>query len=270
LLTQLNDLAHSEDPSRLSAYAHCCSSDTGALTHHTDVIGYNEYFGWYSGTYDDFAGWADKLHAANASRKLALSEYGAGGSIFQHADYPQQPDPNGSFHPEEYQSSFHEAYWNVMKTRPFLWGKFVWNMFDFASDGRTDGDAPGRNDKGLVTYDRKTRKDAFFWYKANWRDWSESDGKVVYITSRRYPHRTRSTTDVKVYSNADTVELKLNGISLGIRTGSERIFVWRDVNLAAGNNTVEAIGTRNGLTAADSATWTRVDGSTTSDPRSSR
>jgi beta-galactosidase len=215
LLTQLNDLVHSEDPTRLSAYAHCCSSNTNALTSHTDVIGYNEYFGWYGGTYHDFAGWADNLHASSPSRKIAVSEYGAGASIFQHADNPPKPDQAGPFHPEEYQSLLHEAYWNVMKTRPFLWGKLVWNMFDFASDKRTDGDGPGRNDKGLVTYDRKTRKDAFFWYKANWRDWSQPDGRVVYITSRRYTNRTSPITSIKVYSNADSVELKLNGVSLG-------------------------------------------------------
>ena len=78
-------------------------------------------------------------------------------------------------------------------------------MFDFASDRRTEGDTPGRNDKGLVTYDRKTRKDAFYWYKANWRDWSEADGKVVYITSRRFTNRTSATTEIKVYSNASSV-----------------------------------------------------------------
>jgi beta-galactosidase len=148
-----------------------------------------------------------------------------------------------------------------MKTRPFLWGKLVWNMFDFASDKRTDGDGPGRNDKGLVTYDRKTRKDAFFWYKANWRDWSQPDGRVVYITSRRYTNRTSPITSIKVYSNADSVELKLNGVSLGCQTGSDRMFLWRSVALTSGNNTVEAIGTRNGIAVSDSVTWTSSSGS---------
>ena len=260
LLKRLSALARAEDPARLSAYAHCCSSETGALTQHTDVIGYNAYFGWYHATYDEFAAWADKLHAARPSRKIAISEYGAGGSIAQHAEHPAKPEPNGPWHPEEYQNLFHVAHWKAMQGRAFLWGKWVWNMFDFASDARIDGDHPGRNDKGLVTYDRKTKKDAFFWYKANWREWSEADGKVVHITSRRATSRAGSTVDVKVYSNADSVELKVNGVSAGLRSSKDRIFVWRGVALGAGTNTVEASGTKDGVSAVDSVTWTRAPG----------
>jgi beta-galactosidase len=127
----------------------------------TDVIGYNVYLGWYMGSPSDFPNYIDGLHQSLPGRPLAVSEHGAGASVQQHQSPPSKPDPGGSFHPGEWQSLFHETYWKAMKTRRYLWGKFVWNMFDFASDGRNEGDTPGRNDKGLVTYNRLTRKDAF-------------------------------------------------------------------------------------------------------------
>ena len=257
LLEELAQLVASEDPNRLSTYAHCCSSDTGELTNHTDIIGYNKYFGWYYFQRDDFAEWADSLHDLEPLRKIGVSEFGAGGSINQHTDNPRKPlVPFGPNHPEEYLSVFHEAHWLAMKTRPFLWGKFIWVMFDFASDSRNEGDTAGRNDKGLVTIDRLVKKDAFFWYKANWRSWSEPDGKVVYITSRRFNPRPNATIDIKVYSNADEVELRLNGSSLGTKTNSDRLFIWQDVRLASGSNAVEAIGRKDGATLQDTVTWT--------------
>ena len=163
----LHALAKTEDPSRLTALA-TNGIDDATLRNITDVIGYNVYLGRYQGSPSDFPGYIDALHQALPGRPLAVSEYGAGASVRQRQSPPLQPVPCGSFHPEEWQSLFHETYWKAMKTRKYLWGKFVWNMFDFASDGRNEGDTPGRNDKGLVTYDRATRKDAFYWYKANW------------------------------------------------------------------------------------------------------
>jgi beta-galactosidase len=139
-----------------------------------------------------------------------------------------------------------------MKTRPYLWSKIIWNMFDFAVDSRDEGDTPGRNDKGLVTYDRRTRKDAFFWYKANW-----SSAPVVYVTSRRFTPRTSATTTVKIYSNLDSVTLSVNGTSRGAATGADHIFQWTSVPLAMGQNSVQATGTTGATTAMDSVTWTR-------------
>src|SRR5204863_6771950 len=117
-------------------------------------------------------------------------------------------------HPEEYQSALHEATWTELAARPYIWGKFIWNMFDFASDSRNEGDGPGRNDKGLVTYDRQTRKDAFYWYKSNW-----SSEPLVYITSRRFNPRTTPSIDIKVYSNLETVTLNVNGNVIGAQSG---------------------------------------------------
>ena len=110
---------------------------------------------------------------------------------------PRQPRTDGQWHPEEWQAIVHETAWPAMKARPFVWGTFIWNMFDFTSYTRHEGGVLGRNDKGLVTDDRKTRKDAFFFYKANW-----SDEPTLYITSRRFTNRTNAVTNVKIYSNA--------------------------------------------------------------------
>jgi len=141
-----------------------------------------------------------------------------------------------------------------MVSRPFLWAKFVWNLFDFASDGRNEGDAPGRNDKGLVTYDRRTKKDAFYFYKANW-----SSDPVLYITDRRFTQRISPTTEVKIYSNCDTDELKVNGRPIGaVRADPSQngVFRWEGVHLSKGANVIQVVGRRNGQTYTDSCTWT--------------
>jgi Malectin domain/Domain of unknown function (DUF4982) len=198
----------------------------------------------------DFDSWATNFHTNNPTLSFAVSEYGAGASIYQHQMNPPKSTPAGYFHPEEYQAYVHETTWQSMKTKPYIWGKFIWNMFDFASDGRNEGDTAGRNDKGLVTYDRQTRKDAFYWYKANW-----STSPFVYITSRRYVNRTSPTTDVKVYANTSSVTLTVNGVPLGTKTSSNHIFLWTGVPLQAGSNSVQASGASGGATYNDSVTW---------------
>jgi beta-galactosidase len=254
LLEDLAALVRTEDPARLSTYAHCCASDTGGLPQHADLSAYNEYFGWYTGTYDQFGAWADALHAARPAARLALSEYGAGAALSQHQDPPQQPTPGGLFHPEEYQAVFHEAHWAALRTRPYLWGKFIWNLFDFASDGRNEGDSPGRNDKGLISYDRKTKKDAFFWYKANW-----SSEPFVYITGRRFEPRTTASIDIKVYSNLPRVSLRVNGVDASELGANDHIFRWPGSALRQGANQVEVTGKSadGSSVASDSVTWTR-------------
>src|SRR6185312_11279079 len=182
LLTELNALAKQQDPFRITTLAQCCGDISDPISNKTDTLGFNTYYGWYGGNYDDFAYWADLMHNTGPGRPFAVSEYGAGASISFHSANPVAQD-----HTEEYQARFHEVYWLAMKTRPYLWGKFVWNLFDFASNGRNEGDAPGRNDKGLVTYDHQTRKDSFYWYKANW-----TTSPMVYITSRHWTERTAS------------------------------------------------------------------------------
>jgi beta-galactosidase len=254
LVSQLVAVAHEEDPTRLTTDA----SDLvtwDAIDYIPDINDFNEYFGWYYGSYNDFGVWADTTHYSNPQRAIGISEYGAGASIYQHEDNPAAPDPGGTWHPEEYQNLFHEAYWQQLEPRSFLWSKSVWNMFDFASDIRSEGDTPGRNDKGLVTYDRQTRKDAFYWYKANW-----SSDPVLYITSRRYVDRPSNTVDVKVYSNLDAVQLSVNGTIVGTQTSTNHIFLWSGVALAAGANTIEVTATQGGTTYTDDVTWSAPGG----------
>ncbi|HYP78578.1 MAG TPA: glycoside hydrolase family 2 TIM barrel-domain containing protein [Polyangiaceae bacterium] len=255
LLTKLNTLVHTEDPSRLSTYAACCTSDTGGLPAHSDVVGYNTYYGWYDafGTSEQFGAWADKLHAAKPTWKIGVSEYGAGAGITQHADNPTRPDPYGTPHPEEWQNLVHESHWRQMKTRRYLWSKIIWNMFDFAVDSRDEGDTKGRNDKGLVTYDRAIKKDAFYWYKANW-----TTTPVVYITSHRFTSRSTATVPVKVYTNLDSVSLEVNGVAVAAGTSADHVFSWTGVALRTGANTIVATGKSGASTITDTVTWTRM------------
>jgi len=250
LLDTLAGTVNTEDPDRFSTYAHN-GSITSGLVNHTEVDGYNRYHGWYYGSYNDFGGWVDTLHSSQPARRIAISEYGAGASIFQHQENPPRPVPDSDWHPEEYQALFHEAHWRQIQARPYLWGTFVWNMFDFAADQRSEGDTYGRNDKGLVTYDRATRKDAFYWYKANW-----TTTPFVYLTSRRWTDRTDATTTIKVYGTADSVLVKINGVQLGAaKTSTNHIYTWPNVTLSPGASVIEVVGARGGTTYTDTATW---------------
>jgi beta-galactosidase len=246
LVMGLNQLAHDLDPGRLTTGATNTTQIDYALNFITDVIAFNRYYGWYERTPEYWNSGVDDIHQKLSGRSLGISEYGAGASVSQHDLNPHQPKTNGFYHPEEWQNVVHEAAYNAMKQRPYLWGTFLWNMFDFAADNRAEGDHLGRNDKGLVTYDRKTKKDAFYFYKANW-----SDQPVIYITSRHYTPRNVKEGPVKVYSNCDSVELKLNGKSLGILTKPDHVFVWPDVILARGVNQLEADGSFNGQGISD-------------------
>ena len=250
LLASLQAQAHADDPERLTTYAHCCLSDTDPLTNHSDVIGYNRYYGWYVTPIDGIGPWADGLHAADPPRRIGVSEYGAGGSPIQHEQDQTQPVPGSTWHPEEWQAIAHEQNWNELSGRPFVWGRFVWVMFDLPSASRNEGDRPGINDKGLVTLDRTIKKDAFYWYRANW-----SPDPVVHITSARDTPRFTATTSVKVYANTGPVELRVNNISYGTVTPAGHVAQWSAVPLSPGHNVVEAIGSRDGRSVTDTATW---------------
>ncbi|HVR60574.1 MAG TPA: discoidin domain-containing protein [Polyangia bacterium] len=245
LMTTMQTLAKAEDPSRITTLA-TNLGDNDPIVAHTDAVGFNKYFGWYGGSYNDFAGWADQIHANFPARKIGVSEWGAGAGPSIHSENPVSQD-----HSEEYQMLLHEAHWQAMRTRPFLWGKFIWNMFDFAVDSRNEGETPGRNDKGMVTYDRNTKKDVFFFYKANW-----SSSPVLYITSRRFTTRTPAAITVKVYANTDDVTLTVNGVSLGTKTSTNHIYSWTNVALRTGANVVQAAGNNSGAPYTDSVTWT--------------
>ena len=251
-LQDLRDTAHGEDPSR-PVIAATSTAQLPQMNKLLDLLGWNIYPGWYSGwgTKDDFGKSLDDRRHDSRSGGFCVSEYGAGANVTQHEDNPKQPATTGQWHPEEWQALVHEAAWPAMKARPFVWGTFVWCMFDFAVSSRHEGNIPGRNDKGLVTYDRKIKKDAFYYYKANW-----TEEPMVYITSRRFTERTNAVTNVKIYSNATEVELLLNGVSQGRRAdGTNCVFIWPNVTLTSGGNRVEARASRDGKAAADNCVW---------------
>ncbi|MBX3390512.1 MAG: DUF4982 domain-containing protein [Phycisphaeraceae bacterium] len=235
---ELYELAKSLDPSRPIVLA-----DNGPPDHEfndiTDAIAFNRYYGWYVDKHTDWAG-IDELHARIPTRGVGISEWGAGANPAHHEWPTKMPRHNGPWHPEEYQALLHESAWNVMKTREWLWCAFFWNMFDFATPIRQEGGFQSLNDKGVVSYDRKTKKDAFYFFKANW-----SDEPVVYIASRRFSPRPAGTTSIKVYSNQPAVELFVNDKSMGVLKASEcpdRVFEWKGVGLPVGTCRVRATG----------------------------
>jgi beta-galactosidase len=250
LSKKLNAEAHELDPTRLTTEASAIQpgKPQDAIT---DVVGFNRYHGWYSGKPDGLGPDLDKIHSIYPNRGVALSEFGAGASISQHEANVKQPKPNGSkWHPEEWQCVVHEQAWAAIKPRTWIWGTFIWAEHDFAADQRNEGDHAGRNDKGMTTYDGKTKKDAFYFYKSNW-----STEPTVYITDRRFSPRPVADAPVKIYSNCNSVELSLNGKSLGTVPGSNiRVFIWDKVQLLPGENKLEATGTRDGKTYTDSCT----------------
>ena len=261
LLKTLNALAKSEDPSRPTTLATCCEDRAelpGAkppvVAGITDVFGANRYYGWYYGSPKAEAPYLDLNHSQHPNNPISVSEYGAGGAVSQQTDNPEggRADYRGRAQPEGYESYVHEKIWSDFSKRPYLWATWVWNMFDFATTIRREGDAMDINTKGLITYDRKVKKDAFYFYKANW-----SSEPVVYLTGRRYVDRAYGVVDVSVYSNAQETSLKLNGADLGARKDCDNhVCVWREVRLAVGDNHLTAQADFAGRSVTDTVAWT--------------
>jgi beta-galactosidase len=243
LVRALHELARAEDPTRPTSLATFYGANDPSVGL-TDLVGFNRYDGWYVNAIEAFAPGLDGMRAKRPELRMALSEYGAGASPKLHAASPKKMD-----HSEEYQLLFHEGYWEALRARPYVWGAFVWNMFDFAADHRKEGDTPGRNDKGLVTYDRKTKKDAFYFFKANW-----SSEPVVHVTGARFSPRESGPADLKVYSNGEKVRLRVGGKALPDVEPRNRVFVWPAVTLKPGPNVVEATAVVGGKTVRDRVT----------------
>ena len=213
----LNDLCHEMDKTRLTTlacYAMC--GPFNPVAHITDLVSWNLYLGWYvPGLFlNDL--WMDFFHLCYPNRALGFSEYGAEGMPNLHSSHPRRGD-----HTEEYQAIYHEYMLRCFDRHKWLWATHVWNMYDFAADARDQGGEPGMNHKGLVTFDRKTKKDSFYIYKAWW-----SDEPFVHICSKRYADRTENEIEVKVYSNQKQVSLYVNGEKLSEQEG-EHIFKFR-------------------------------------------
>jgi beta-galactosidase len=249
-LQNLNALAAGEDPTRPSIEA-TMTDARPQMNKIPDLLGWNIYPGWYRGAKEDYGHQLDTLRESSRHGGFCVSEYGAGANPAQHEQNPAQPKPASQWHPEEWQAELHETAWAAMKKRPFVWGAFVWCMFDFAVSARHEGGVEGLNDKGLVTRDRKIKKDAFYFYKANW-----SDEPVLYIASRRFTARTNAITDVKVYSNAKEPQLFINGVSQGGRDGGENaVFIWKNLTLSPGENKISARAQAGGQALADECVW---------------
>ena len=233
VLHAVQSTAKAADPSRLTVYAHCCQADNAPKAMIADLGAYNRYFGWYPDQKGTLGDWARGFHAKFPHRPFAISEYGAGGSIRDQESNPAPPITTSAWHPEQFQALYHERNWRDIENLHYLWGSFVWVAFDVASDGRSEGDRNGINDKGLVTYDREVRKDAYFWYQANW-----STRPMLHLADSRHRYRTKERTQVKVYSNLSSVHLTVNGKDLGDAPVRDHIALWPDVGLSPGRNVV--------------------------------
>ena len=237
-IKELNVLAHQEDPTRPTTSA---SNQGGAINFITDNIAWNRYDGWYGATPATLASWLDKTHQAHPEIKIAISEYGAGASIYHQQDSLVQTSPGSWWHPENWQTEYHIQNWKIISERPYVWGSFVWNMFDFGAAHRTEGDRPGINDKGLVTHDRKVKKDAFYFYKANW-----NPEPMVYIAGRRSVNRVKPVTEVQIFSNCAEVTLKVNGqIIKKMQPDGVKVCIFKDIRLKKGENNIE-VSAKNG------------------------
>ena len=218
----LNDLCHKLDKTRPTTAAVITMCDmTEEYVHIPDIVAYNHYFGWYGGTADMYGPWFDKFHKKYPNTPIGISEYGCE-ALNWHSSNPMQGD-----YTEEYQAVYHEELIKTIHTRPYLWATHVWNMFDFAADARAEGGKNGMNHKGLVTFDRKYKKDSFYAYKA-WLN----PAPMVHICGKRYVNRAEDVTKVTVYSNQPTVELFANGESIGKQTKGELPFFYFEVPIS--------------------------------------
>jgi beta-galactosidase len=224
----LNDLVHQMDPTRptsLACYAVC--GPFNKVAHISDIVSWNLYLGWYvPGLFlNDL--WIDFFHWKYPNRCLGYSEYGCEGMPNLHSSHPRRGD-----HTEEYQAIYHEYMLRCFQKRPFMWANHIWNMFDFAADARDQGGEPGMNHKGLVTFDRKTKKDSFYLYKAHW-----NKEPMVHIAGKRYAYRPEKRTTVKIYTNCHRVTLYADGKEVGTKEGGKvltfQVMLNKDTHLEA-------------------------------------
>lgn len=255
LTRQLNDLAKTEDPRRYTVAVSGYGEMTRPANLAADIQGMNRYFGWYEGRIGDIEKWVSGLEKNYPDYKLMLTEYGADGNIDQHTgSLSTNFDPvSGQFFPETYQTATHVQQWAVIEKHPYIAASYLWNMFEFAVPMWNRGGVNARNLKGLITYDRKQKKDAFYWYKANW-----NPAPMIYIAERRNHVRQPERVHAEVFSNLEKVTLTLNnGAPVTGRTGANsKDFIFDNLTLKTGVNTLTASGVSNGKVYTDTITWT--------------
>ncbi len=230
-LRDLAKLAKSMDPSRLTTMAQVSMTPMDSEHNYiTDVVSYNHYFGWYVGDVEDNGPWFDKFHALNPDIPLGVSEYGAENILMWHTAEPDNHD-----YTEEYANYYHHEMLKTFAARPFLWSTHQWNCFDFAADARNEGGVKGMNNKGLITYDRKTKKDAFYVYKAWW-----NPEPMVFVSGSRFVNRgPGAERDVIVYTNCDEVTLVVNGAEVATQKAVDHKIVFENV-VVDGENVISA------------------------------
>lgn len=254
LTASLHRLAKTEDSTRPTVSVNGYGHAEHPVNCQADVQGMNRYYGWYEKKIKDIDAWVEGLEKNYPDLPLMLTEYGADGNVnHQTEDLGESLNWGKAFYPETFETKTHEYQWSVIAKHPYILASYVWNMFDFACPMWERGGVPARNMKGLVTFDRKTKKDVYYWYKANW-----STEPVVYLTQRRNAQREHRTTSVTVYSNCGTPSLTLNGRPLPApRRGYTDVhYVFEGVTLAEGDNTLKATATaKDGKTYTDEIKW---------------
>ncbi len=229
----LNAKAKQLDPSRITA---AVSNQDGELNFITDAVVFEHSFGWTGGEPDDIKLWCEQFRSQWRGKLCAGVTFAAGGSIFQQDEALTRPKPDGQWHPEGWQTHLHERYMSHLHTAEGFFGVFVTNLFEYGAAGYTYGDGKGTDDSGLITFDRKDRKDAYFLYKALWN----TTDPFVHIVGRRYDTRTECKQSIKVYSNQAEVDLVLNDFPVSSKTSGNGIFIWEDLELQPGINRLEA------------------------------
>ncbi|MCK9506895.1 MAG: hypothetical protein M0Q54_00510 [Pigmentiphaga sp.] len=255
LTQELNDLAKTEDPYRYTAQVSGYNMIDYPVNNKADIQGINQYFGWYNDTLDSLQTWVNRIEKQFSDHKVIFSEYGAEANINQQMEIVSNRGDCCGFdndYNESFATRFHEEHWNVISKHPFLLSSYIWNAFDFATPMSSQGQVEARNMKGLVTFDRKTKKDPFYWYKANW-----SKEPVLYITQRRVVNRTNQITSVTVYSNLGQPALYVNGEKIENCTKgyTEVHYIFENVQLKEGENTVEAKIVKDNKTHSDKISW---------------
>lgn len=253
LTAELHDLAKTEDPDRYTVSVNGYGHMDHPVNLNADIQAMNRYFGWYEKKIKDIDAWVEGLEKEYPHQRLILSEYGADANIRHQTELLSESLKWWEqYYPETFQTKVHEYHWSVIAQHPYIVASYLWNSFDFATPMANRGGVIARNMKGLMTFDRKTKKDSYYWYKANW-----SKDPVVYLTQRRNADRERKETSVTVYSNIGIPKVYLNGKELqGIRKGYTEVhYVLDHVTLADGKNTLKAVALQNGKEYTDEIVW---------------
>lgn len=253
LTKSLHDLAKTEDPDRYTVSVNGYGHMDHPVNLNADIQGMNRYFGWYEKKIKDIEPWVEGLEKEYPNQKLMLTEYGADANLRHQTEYMGEAlNWTKEFYPETFQTKTHEYQWSVIAKHPYIIASYLWNTFDFCAPLWVRGGVPARNMKGLVTFDRKIKKDSYFWYKANW-----STDPVLYLTQRRNKDREKKVTSITVYSNIGTPKVYLNGKELsGIRKGYTDVhYIIDDVTLADGMNVVKTVAEKGGKTYEDEIEW---------------